>query len=148
MNVQYQFWVYNAATQTWSQLQAFSTSAACLWTPNTAGNYYLSTTALDSSTGTEKSATTWYTITPPPLSAVTLTTSPASTCAINTSVTLTATPTGGTNVQFQFWVYSAATQTWSKLQGYSASTAVSGRQLPRAVTTSPLPRKTATPAKW
>ncbi len=123
-NVQYQFWSYNpAATPAWSPLQAFSGQATCVWTPQTAGSYLLSVTAQDGLTGAEVSQLAWYTISStPPLSAVTLTASPASPQPINKPITLSAVATGGSNVQYQFWVYeAAATPAWQELQDYSAS---------------------------
>ena len=120
-NVNYQFWVYCAATQTWSMLQAFSTTATCAWTPATAGAYFLSVTAQDGITGTEASATAWYTITGLPLQAVSLTTTPLSPQPLNTPVTLTAAATGGTNVLYQFWAYNVTTQCWNELQAPSTS---------------------------
>ncbi len=38
----------------------------------------------------------------------------------NTAITLTATATGGTNVQYQFWTYNPdVTPAWNQLQAYS-----------------------------
>ena len=62
-NVQYQFWQYNAnAAPAWSQLQAYSTSATCTWTPATAGNYLLSVTAQDGATGAAVNTMLWYSV--------------------------------------------------------------------------------------
>ena len=122
-NVQYQFWVYNASTQLWNALQTYSMTATCSWTPATAGWYYLSTSARDGLTGQEVSNTAWYNV--GSMTSLTLSTSPASPQPINTRITLSATATGGTNIQYQFWVYSATTQTWSPLQGTSASSSCS-----------------------
>ena len=121
-NVQYQFWVYNQATTTWSQLQGYSASATCVWTPSTAGKYLLSATAQGTATGTVVNTTAWYTITTVPLTAVAVALSPTSPQVTNTSITLTATATGGTNVQYQFWLYNPdASPAWSQLQAYSTS---------------------------
>ena len=121
-NVQYQFWLYNPAIPVWSQLQAYSTQASYSWTPGTAGNYLLSITAQDA-TGTAVNTMIWYTIkSTPTLSAVSVTASPAAPQAVNTPITFTAAATGGTNVQYQFWLYNPATPAWSLLQGYSAQT--------------------------
>jgi len=123
-NVQYQFWIYNVtASPAWQQLQAYSTSATCLWTPMTAGDYLLSISARDGGTGTEAYSTFWYTITATaPLSAVMLSPSLPAPQSVNTSITLTATATGGTDVQYQFWVYNpSASPGWSQLQAYSSS---------------------------
>ncbi len=121
-NVQYQFWVYNPeATPEWSQLQAFSTTTMCPWTPAAAGNYLLSVTAQDGVTGAQVNQTFWYTITPAPLTAVTVSVSPASPQPANTPINITAMATGGTSVQYQFWEYNPlATPAWSQLQAYSS----------------------------
>ncbi len=124
-NVQYQFWLYNPATLTWSQLQAYSPSSTCSWTPTTPGNYLISAAALDGVTGEEVSTTSWYAVVSSVLSAVSLSTSPASPQPCNTAVTLTASATGGTNVQYQFWLYNPATLAWSQLQAYSPSSTCS-----------------------
>jgi len=122
VNVQYQFWIYNASAAAWSQLQVYSSSATCAWAPAAAGDYLLSVTAKDSTTGTEVNITTWYTISSGlPLSAVAVTPSLPSPQAATTSITFTATPIGGTNVQYQFWIYNATAGTWSQLQAYSSS---------------------------
>jgi len=124
-NVQFQFWLYNAAaTPAWSQLQAYSSSATCIWTPATAGNYLIAITAKDGITGVLVNSTVWYTITSMPLTAVTLASSPTAPQATGTPITLTATATGGTNLQYQYWIYNAAgTPAWSQLQAYSAQAA-------------------------
>ena len=122
-NVQFQFWLYNvAATPAWSQLQAYSTSATCAWLPESAGDYLLSVTALDPATNTLVNTMVWYTVNPAAtLSSVTFVASPASPQAVNTPVTLTASSIGGSNVQYQFWVYNVSTGVWSQLQGYTSS---------------------------
>ena len=69
-----------------------------------------------------------------PLTAVSVTASRTSPQPVNTPITLTATATGGTNVQYQFWVYNpAATPAWSQLQAYSTPVQpVPGRRPPPA----------------
>ena len=117
----FQFWLYNpAATPAWSELQGFSSSTSCTWTPTKDGNYLLSVTARDGVTGTEVNATAWYATINPPLTAVSVTPSLRLPARPNTPITLTAAATGGTNVQYQFWLYNpAATTAWSQLQAYS-----------------------------
>ena len=99
-------------------MQALSASSTCTWTPTTAGWYYLSVTALDA-TGATTSATAWYGVSS--LLSATLTTAKASPQPANTPITLTLSATGGSNLQYQYWIYSATTQTWSQLQGFSTS---------------------------
>ena len=123
MNVQYQFWLYNAqATPTWSQLQGYSAQSTCQWTPSVAGNYVISVTALDGDTGMVKSVLAPYTITPNYLTAVSVTASYPSPAPPGMPVIFTAIATGGTNVQYQFWLYNPnASPAWSLLQDYSAN---------------------------
>ncbi len=106
-SVNYQFWAYNPnVTPAWSQLQPFTSLNTCTWKPNVAGNYLLSVTARDDSNNLQVNSTCWYLITNgTPLTAVSLTASPASPQPANTPITLTAKATGGTDVQYQFWVY-------------------------------------------
>ena len=121
-DMQYQFWVYNAnANPAWQQLQAYSASATCAWTPAAAGNYLLSVTALDGATDTGANTTFWYTITGGPLIAVSVSATPAAPQPVDTPITFTAAATGGTSVQYQYWLYNAnANPAWSQLQDYSA----------------------------
>ncbi len=92
-----------------SLLQAYSYSATCPWTPFSPGTYLLSVTAQDVVTGATANTTLWYIISSgPPLSAVFVTTSLPSPQTAYTPITLSGQATGGTNVQFQFWVYNPA----------------------------------------
>ncbi len=120
-NVQYQFWGYNPNTNpAWQQLQAYSNQNSYSWTPAVPGNYLLSITAQDGADGTEANTTLWYGISGPALTAVSLTTDQTSPQPVNTTITLTASATGGTDVQYQFWLYNPnASPAWNQLQGYS-----------------------------
>ena len=119
--MQYQFWLYNPnVTPAWSPLQAYSVQAACTWTPAAAGQYLISITAKDGVTGTEVNTLLSYLI-DIPLTAVSVTASPASPQPPNTPITVTASATGGANVQYQFWLFNPnVSPTWSPLQAYSA----------------------------
>ncbi len=69
------------------------------------------------------------------LSAVTVTASLPSPQPIETPITFTAAATGGTNVQYQFWLYNpSANPAWSQLQAYSSSATCPGRHRRRAPT--------------
>ena len=116
-----------------------------MWTPVTAGIYVISVTALDAS-GTAVNTLIPYTI-GNPLTAVSVTSSLASPQPPNTPITFTATATGGTNVQFQYWLYNPiASPAWSQLQAYSSWRAAPGRRCRRATTCSPSPHKMTRPA--
>ena len=84
------------------------------------GNYVLSVTAQDA-TGAAVYTLVPYTI-GNPLTAVTVTPSLASPQPADTPITFTAAATGGTNVQYQFWLYTPAIPAWNMLQGYSTAT--------------------------
>jgi len=60
--VEYQFWLYNATTFTWSQLQAYSTNASCSWTPPSAGSYLLVVMAREQGTTQEVDGMLRYTV--------------------------------------------------------------------------------------
>ncbi len=84
------------------------------------GTSAASFTAQDGVTGTEVNSMLWYTISAAPLSAVSVAPSPAEPQLPGTAITLTATAIGGSNVQYQFWVYNPApSPAWSELQAYS-----------------------------
>ena len=121
--LEYQFWVYNAAaTPAWVQLQPYSSNNSCAWTPTVAGTYLLSATELDTISGVEMNTMAWYTIANPTLTGLNVTFNPASSAPANSSITITAAAVGGTNVQYQFWVYNAsAVPAWTQLQTYSSS---------------------------
>ncbi len=123
-NPQYQFWLYTPNTSpAWSQLQAYATTPSCTWTPAATGVYLISATVRDGATGAEINQTLWYNIIP--VMTLTLTTTPASPQSINTPITLNAQLTGGSNVQYQFWLYNPnTTPAWSELQAYASSGSV------------------------
>ena len=121
--MQYQFWLYNpTATPAWSQLQGYSASPTCTWTPAAAGNYLLSVTARGRHRHGREYAALVYRHQQRPADRGVRHRLSRLAATGDTPITLTATATGGTNVQYQFWVYNpTATPAWSQLQGYSAS---------------------------
>ena len=145
--MQFQYWLYNpAANPAWSQLQAYSTTATCPWTPTTAGSYVISVTAQDI-TGTVVNKMLPYTI-GNPLTAVSVTPSPASPQPVDTQITFTATATGGTNVQFQYWLYNpAANPVWSQLQAYSSTATCQWTPTTRATMSFPSPHSMSPPVR-
>ena len=122
MSVQFQYWLYNAAANpTWSQLQAYSTSATYQWTPATAGNYTISVTALDA-TGTTVNTLLPYSIGSPLTAVNVIAVARLTATAQHARSPSPRSATGGTSVQFQFWLYNPArTPAWSQLQAYSTS---------------------------
>ena len=107
-------------------LENYGTSPTCVWTPTTAGTYTLQVSARQTGT-TQNTAITKqvsYTISAPtttgtPPTAVTLAGSPA-TGSVNSQMTMTATATGGSNLQYQFWVGDPTASVWTLLRDYAA----------------------------
>ena len=112
----------------WSDVNfTYATTATCTWTPKLPTTYTLVVWARNTGeTGNyDKYATFSYQVTPQPFTAVALAATPASPQAINTPVTLTATPTGGSGqVQYLFRVGYADTAGWhwtNITSGYSTT---------------------------
>ncbi|MEI7635242.1 MAG: multicopper oxidase domain-containing protein [bacterium] len=126
---QYQFWLYTARTNSWSLLQGYGASNNVTWTPAYGGTYNImvyvrnagSTNAYDAAMTSPA-----FNITGPQLLTITsLTANVAFPAPKGTPITWTAAATGGTTpYQYQFWVYSASTNSWTMLQAYSASNTV------------------------
>ena len=69
--------------------------------------------------GTVVSNAAWYGVSS--LTALTLNTSPASPQPVNTGITLKLSATGGSQVLYGYWLYSATAGTWTQLQGFSSA---------------------------
>ena len=109
---------YSASTQSWSELQALSASSTCTWTLDHAAGT-ISPSPRRMASPAQRS--------PPPPGTGSAACSPRpsritrpSPQPVNTAITLTLSATGGSNLQYQYWLYNATAQTWSPLQTYSA----------------------------
>jgi FtsP/CotA-like multicopper oxidase with cupredoxin domain len=130
---QYQFLIRKTGATTWSNGQGWSTRATWTWTA-IAGSYDIQVNARSAgATAVEATTTiTAYLVTVPSVTNVSLGASPPSPTTPGTSVTFTATPTGGTApIYYQFLIRRTGTTTWSNGQGWStrntwAWTAVAG----------------------
>ncbi|MHB9133007.1 MAG: Ig-like domain-containing protein [Armatimonadota bacterium] len=119
---EYRFFVSNDGG--WTELQAFGTSDTCTWTPAASGTYQLRVWAREVGYSTDPAVyqvtkTIDYTVMQR-LTAVALTTDPATQASINKPVELTATPTGGMNVEYRFYVYQGGA--WVPLQANYSTT--------------------------
>ena len=105
-------------------LQDYSPSPTCLWTPSDIGSYQLAVTVHDlhgSSSAPDVVSPTIIYVINPPASGVSLSANPPTQSTVNSQVVLTATATGGAQVNYRFMVgatilqdYSAAvTCTWT-----------------------------------
>jgi len=121
--LQYAFYLYTAATNSWSLPQPFSTSNTWTWTPAQPGQYAVQVWVKNN--GSTAAYDTWagsgsFTIGTPPT--VTLTASPTPPQPAGTAITWTATATGGVApLQYAFYLYTAATNSWSLRQPFSTS---------------------------
>lgn len=94
----------DGATTVWVPIQNFNANAVCNWTPTLAKTYtiYLTAREQNATTAQYKYAPSQiYTINPA-LSAMALTITPTSPKALGSTLTLKATPTGGTKVEYEF----------------------------------------------
>jgi hypothetical protein len=121
-NMQYQYWLYTAASDTWSMLQDYSPQTTYVWMPPAVGTYGLQVWARQvGSTATYdmyRSSGLFDIVSAPP-QVVSLTSNVSLPATAGTAITWTAGATGGTApVQYQFWRQDGAT--WSMVQDYSS----------------------------
>ncbi len=125
-NLRYQFWVGDPTATNWTLLQDYSSSNTLAWTPGTAGTFPL-VVRVKEATSTKMydlQNHLFYPVVTTALSGVSLSTSPTSPQPTNTTVTLTATPVGGTAVQYQF-VATTSAGVPTVLQSYATFPSVS-----------------------
>ncbi len=117
--VEFQFdATYNGVT---TVVCAWSTTATATWTPSTAGAYTLRVSARESTLpATVVQKTLAFTVTPP-LTAVAFTTALATPQPVGKAIRITATKTGGANVQYQFSASSNGGGAWAVLQAWSTT---------------------------
>jgi hypothetical protein len=122
VNMQYQFWLYTAASDTWSMLQDYSPQATYVWTPTVVGTYGLQVWARQVGSTAfydlYRSSGLFDIVSAPP-QVVSLTTNVALPATAGTTITWTAGATGGSApLQYQFWRQDAGT--WTMVQDYSS----------------------------
>ncbi len=135
-NPVYQFWVLAPGATSWTVVKAYSTSNTVSWSTagKAPGAYQVAVWARDASSagasgngfGTwDVAASRPYTVTT--CTGVGLSASPASTTAVGTAVTFTATATGCANPSpvYQFWVLAPGASSWTVAQPYSTSSTFS-----------------------
>lgn len=118
IQAEFQFLEYNG--KAWTTLQEYSVDNEYVWTPLTPGTYTLKVTAREEDATQEFFDKVTYTITAPPnITEVKLTTDPASPQLPRTSITLSAIPVGGANVEYQFLVYDG--ENWTTLGDFAGA---------------------------
>ncbi len=126
----YQYWILNPGSSTWTIAQPYSPTAAFSWTTTgkVAGAYQFSVWVRDSgSPGTNSNSLgtydafvgATYTLTSTPCTSVTLTPAPASPQVHGTAITFTGAASGCVNPQYQFWMLAPGSSTWTIAQAYS-----------------------------
>jgi len=123
--LQYQFWLLDPVTG-WRLLQAWGTANMVAWVPQNVGNHVIQVWVR--SAGSTAAYDTWqglgpFTVAAGPLTVTDLTPSYPLPAAPSVPVTWTASTVGGTGqaLEFQFYRFSAATQTWALVESYSPS---------------------------
>ncbi|HEU4758658.1 MAG TPA: PQQ-dependent sugar dehydrogenase, partial [Dehalococcoidia bacterium] len=125
--LQYRFWRFDVATNTWTMVRDYTTSNTFLWATSSAdvGQHKFgvwvrsagSTAAYESYLGTAV-----FTITAATATATSLTANVTFPVAAGTQVTWTATATGGSApLQYRFWRFDVATGTWTMVRDYTTS---------------------------
>ena len=116
-NAQYKFCISSDNGATWTDLGPYRTVTGCTWWP-ARGEYLVKAKALVGGVCEGASQPLHYSLQQPPLSAVSLGASPTSPRLAQTPITLTATPSGGQNVQYKFRVSSNNGGTWTDLRAF------------------------------
>ena len=122
--IEYQFWLYDLSTKSWTVGRAWDTDNTWVWTPPRAGTFALQVWARQTGSGATYEA--WmgsgaFEVTGGPVVGVTLGASRTFPVAAGTAVTWTAAVVGGETVEYRFWLYNRDTKTWSAGRGYGAS---------------------------
>jgi FtsP/CotA-like multicopper oxidase with cupredoxin domain len=121
--LQYQFWLFNANTATWTIAQPYGTSNTYTSTPSV-GRYVVEVWVRNAgSAGPDATLqTSTYDVNAPPVVLTGLSANRVFPVPGGTSVTWTATATGGVApLQYQFWLFNAGTGTWTIAQPYGTS---------------------------
>jgi hypothetical protein len=125
---EYQFWLYNRGTGTWSLARTYSTNGTFVWTPTSAGSYLFqvwarkvgSTADYDLWKGTD-----YIDVASGPAQVVSLTADQALPARAGTAIKWTAIASGGTAspLQYKFVLYTEGVG-WSVLSDWSTSNTV------------------------
>ncbi len=131
-------------------IQAYGSSATCTWTPPVPAVYTLGVCAREA--GETVLYDLYYTVqgyvVEQPMGAVTMSETPASPALLGKAITLSATATGGANVQYQFWVYQpSATPDGVNCRPTPIWRPASGHRARQVRISSPAPRKMAAPGR-
>jgi hypothetical protein len=119
--------LYSANTGTWTTLQSWSSRHETRWTPGEEGTYAMQVWVRQTGSTATYEAWAWsgYVVVtaavPQVCSSVALIRSVSFPVPSGTPVTWTAEAPGCSAPEHRFWLYSAATNSWTTLQGWSSS---------------------------
>ncbi|MBI3030799.1 MAG: choice-of-anchor D domain-containing protein, partial [Candidatus Rokubacteria bacterium] len=118
---QYKWWLFDGTS--WNIVQTWSTSNTFTWTPTAAGNYTIGIwirSATNTADNYEISGTATFTISSGPLTLTSLTPDRTSPQPPGTTITYTATATGGIPpYQYKWWLFDGTS--WNIVQTWSTS---------------------------
>jgi len=121
----YQFWIYNYDVKQWTLGQDWGTLDSFHWTPGTTGHYMIEVRVKNAGNPGGYEARTGITFNVYPAEAVSLlalSSALPSPQVKNTTITITATPTGGgTDLRYQFQVFNSDTRQWTMGQDWGSA---------------------------
>jgi N-acetylmuramoyl-L-alanine amidase len=121
--LQYQYWLYSASG--WAMVRDYSTSNSWTWTPSQAGQYAIQVWVRNAGSTANYDAwkgSGYFDITGSALDVTVLAASPALPQPVNTTITWTATASGGAApLQYQYWLYDGASGAWTMTRDYTTS---------------------------
>jgi subtilisin family serine protease len=126
--VEYEFWLQNLATGTWSLLQTYSTTATVPWNPGPTGvgNYVLEVWVRR--VGSPASYQAWRDLSAISIVNVTVTglsTTTVFPAPVGAPITFTATASAGTTpLEYAFFVQNTATGSWATVRNYAVGATV------------------------
>lgn len=127
--LEYQFWLYNQTTGTWTNARSYSTSQTYAWTPASVGSYAFQVWARQvgsSATWDVWRSTNFLEVSQTPAKLEQLAASTALPATAGTPITWTARASGGTAgpLEYCFYLYREGAG-WSLLRGYTSNGSVS-----------------------
>ncbi|UFT98878.1 SpoIID/LytB domain-containing protein [Radiobacillus kanasensis] len=123
-SLEYKFWAENTDTGKWTLIRNYGSSATTSWTPSEAANYKLVVHVRN--VGSTKSYEAYQTLTyvisqPGKVTVNKVTADKSSPQVIGTSINVSAEASGGTSLEYKFWVENTETGEWTLIRDYGAS---------------------------
>jgi hypothetical protein len=129
--LEYQFWRYSQATNSWTVVQPFGASDTFTWTPSAAGQYavqvWVRRQGSTPASGYEAyKSTGYFQIANNAVSVTSFTADHNAPFGTNETITWNAVATGGPGpLQYQYYLFDGRKETWVVLKPWSAATSVS-----------------------